>query len=48
MDHSDPLESCLQNRMTYAIVVCAVKIPHVRQRNCLKHVELHSKMKLRN
>jgi hypothetical protein len=39
------LASCQQTCMTYTTAVCTVKTPDDGQRNCLKHVEFHSKDK---
>jgi hypothetical protein len=41
------LESCLQTCMTYTIVECTVNNSYDGQRNCPKHVEIHSKINLR-
>jgi len=42
----EPLASCQQTCIKYIIAVCTVKkTPDDGQRNCPKHVELHSKNK---
>ena len=43
-----PLASSPQTGMTYIIAVSTVKTPDDGQRNCPKHLEFHSKIKLRN